>query len=430
MQTESGKDKESIWKLPEDIVINPVEELPDGFLEKFAEEGDVPVGSYGIQRKGVRAHPKIVNQDVVDVLRRFGSEGATYREVLEHFVRERELDREKLHPGMKKMVKTFIKSNYLVPVQNDKESSGDSVTPSIPDGEKWLSYRVMENVRCIIDSEIYRVENEETGEPGALKISRANLASEESNRKIINRLHNEFSIMSLLDHPNILKVIEHGTHRDRKFGILEWADGPNVRSYAYRSDKPPTERKLINLAGQCLRALSAVHRAGFIHGDVHTGNFLIRNGSVRLIDFGLSRPVELPPGMEKDIVEGGVLHYMPPEYVHHTMEKRKGLWGSVAGEIYSCGIIMFALFTRHYPYRWSFYRKDYLKKIIKDPPLSFEETGAASRPQLEKVIRKAISKNPADRFSSVEEMISALESVPSTDMVIAHRNRKQERKND
>lgn len=407
--------KNRLWRLAEDAVITPVEDFPEELVSRMAPNGELPPGHYGIERRKVRSFPKIVNQDVVDVLNRFGQDGATYENVLKHFMELKNLGRDELHPKLEKMVRAFIHSNILVEKDSQQSFSAASVEPSFNDGDRWLSYRIVENVHCIVDSEIYKVEEVSTGTTRALKIMQKQFPNKEMEAKIAERLRREFDLIKCLDHPNVVKCREEGEHQSRIYGILDWVDGPSVRSYAHKSDLPVDDKQLMTLAIECLSALGAVHRYGYLHGDVHTRNFLVKDDHVCLIDFGLSRPIEISEEEAVHYAEGGVVWYMPPEYARRVIESKKGLWGSVAGEIYSSAVMLFALFSKRYPYKTTFYRKDYMKSILNDPPMSFADCGRSSWPELEKVLGRAMSKNPEERFASVAEFLTALKQVPCGD---------------
>ncbi|UCD95515.1 MAG: protein kinase, partial [Candidatus Zixiibacteriota bacterium] len=157
--------------------------------------------------------------------------------------------------------------------------------------------------------------------------------------------------------------------------------------------------------------LKSVHDAGYLHGDVHAGNFLIRDGRVCLIDFGLTRPVRIAKKEESKYEEGGVVLYMPPEYVRRVFNGRKGFWGSVAGEIYSCAVILYFLFTKRMPYTWKYYREEYMKCILNQPPLSFEENGRTPWSELEVVLQRALAKRKKDRFASMGHFLKTLKKV-------------------
>lgn len=405
---ERKKDKR-VWRLASDVVIRPVTEMPSETVEQVMRNRKNPENYFGIERKKSRAPAKIVNRDVIDVLRAFGEEGATYDEVLERFIRERNLTRDQLHPGMHAMVRTFIGSNFLVEAERRSGDASEAIEPSFGDGDGWLDYRILKNVHVIIDTEVYQVEHVPDGELRALKITRPSFPRREMKTRIFERLEHEFETISLLDHPNIVKIHDHGVHDGRMYGILDWIDGRSVYSYAYREEgDDPDDELILRLSIECLEALDAVHGAGFLHGDVHTRNFLVNNGRICLVDFGLSRPIAIDESDDARYIEGGVVRFMPPEYVVHKFENREGMWGSVAGEVYSCGVMIFSLFTKTYPYKWSLYREDFMKSILNDPPPSFEECEREPWPELEQILLKALAKKPEDRYATAGEFVRAL----------------------
>jgi serine/threonine-protein kinase len=403
--------KSHILRLADDIVITSVSELPESMREEILKDGKTADGYYGIERQHVRALPKIVNQNIVDVLRAFGETGATYEQVFEYFAEARNLERDKFDADLSGLVTNLIHSSFLVDGDMGSENGSDSVEPSFEPGEEWLDYRIVENVKTMVDSEIYKVEHIKTGQPGALKIMQSRFPNKGMKKKIRQRLKHEFDVIQKIDHPNVVRLHKHGAHQERKYGILDWVDGPAVREFAHKSDDDPDPELLLRLAIECVQALSAVHKAGYLHGDVHTGNFLVRQGHVCLIDFGLSRPIVIGEKEKSKYSEGGVALYMPPEYVRMAFNREKGLWGSVQSEVYSCGVVLFSLFTKRYPYEWKFYRKDYMQSVLDDPPLSFEECKRPAWPELETVIRKALAKNREDRFVSMDDFLKALSAV-------------------
>jgi serine/threonine-protein kinase len=404
-----------ILRMPDDARITPIANLSEDVRNALLSKKKEVNGYYGIERRHVRALPKIVNKDVVDVLHAFSTSGATYQDVFFRFVTEKDLDPDQFDMKLSRLVAQLMHSNLLVNGAGRAKGASDAIVPSLRKGDNWLQYKIIENVKCIVDTEIYRVLDRKTDMLKALKIMRDTFPHDDMREKMARRLEKEFEITGRINHPNVVKVWEHGTHRGRTYGILDWIDGPTVRSYAYRSGERPGDDVLMRLAIECVKALKAVHEAGFLHGDVHTGNFLVKEGHVCLIDFGLSRPMEIVAAHRSQYVEGGVVVYMPPEYVRSTISKKKGLWGSVGGEVYSCGVILFSLFTNTYPYKVKLYRKDYMKSVLRDPPRSFEECGRPSWPALEEVLGQALAKERKDRFETMDEFLQALESIITSD---------------
>ncbi len=153
----------------------------------------------------------------------------------------------------------------------------------------------------------------------------------------------EFHILSRFRHPNLLQVFDYG--RDLLTGgyffTSELLTGPSVRSLVLNSDLTIRRGVLIEL----FRALSFLHRQGWVHGDVKPDNLRLRSSlenqtpALCLLDFGLSHPEGRPP--EEKIL--GTVHYMPPErLVGGRIDRR--------GDLYSAGVLAFQLITGRLPF--------------------------------------------------------------------------------
>ena len=241
----------------------------------------------------------------------------------------------------------------------------------------------------------------------ALKIMRATYPTEEMRIATARRLEREFSILARLHHPSVVRLLREGVYEGRRYGVLEWIEGPPVTARAQSPEMRSDPQAQLALAIQCVAALRAVHAAGFLHGDVHPGNFLAGSRRVRLIDFGLARPIHASPAGGA-YEEGGVLFYMPPEYARKIHRGDRSFCGSVAGEIYSCGVMLFVLFTGQLPYAWKTYREEFLDCLLNDPPRSFSECGRSPWPALERLLQRALNKTPERRFASLGAYEAAL----------------------
>jgi len=160
-----------------------------------------------------------------------------------------------------------------------------------------------------------------------------------------------------------------------------------------------TPREALQFAAAIARALAAVHAAGVLHRDLKPGNIMLRDdGSIALIDFGMSKDAALA----LDITETGTIfgtpHYMSPEQGHaEALDERS--------DLYSLGIILFEMLTREKPYRAENpmaivykHRKDAIPRL----PQKFA--------QVQPVLERLLAKDPADRYASAPEAAAALES--------------------
>jgi serine/threonine-protein kinase len=389
------------WRLASDVVIRPVADLADAVRELLMAAADVSPRSFALQRRHARTHPKVVSPDIVAVLRCFGEAGATYAQVLDRLAVERGLDRSQLDMSLRPVVTGFVHAGILIEAASGTDSAPDALTPSLAEGEHWLDYRIIRNVHCMIDSEIYQVAEVPTGRRFALKIMQESLPNAAMRTSIDRRLAREFSILARLRHPSIVGLHREGVIDGRRYGILDWIDGPSVTVHAQsppmRTDGPAQ----LALGLQCLEAVGAVHEAGYLHGDIHPGNFLVEGNRVRLIDFGLARPIRTEESESGGYEEGGVLFYMPPEYAMKVRDGRHGFHGSIAAEVYSCAVVLHVLFTGELPYAWKTYREDFLRSLLRDPPRTFADCGHPPWPELESVLQRALRKKPQRRFATL-----------------------------
>jgi hypothetical protein len=197
----------------------------------------------------------------------------------------------------RRLVVTLIHNNFLIEIDERGNASAEIVEASLHAGDLWGDYIIRENVKIMIDSEIHKVEHSTTGVARALKVMQRRFPNRDMKDVIARRLTHEFSIIGRIHHPNVVRLWESGEYDGRVYGILDYADGPPIRSFAYENGKTPDDATLLEYALQCSVALGAVHEAGFLHGDVHTGNFLVKDGRVCLIDFGLApRARQKSPG--------------------------------------------------------------------------------------------------------------------------------------
>jgi eukaryotic-like serine/threonine-protein kinase len=397
-----------VWRLGEDVQILPVEDLPPAVQQMLFPGGAPPKGYFAIQRPHARTHPKVINQDVHEVLQAFGQAGATFAAVLGQLAAARKLDRQTLDAALRQLVATFVQAGFLVEAAAPSDTANRTIRPSFATGDLWCGYRIVESLHCMIDSEVYRVHAIRSGKPRVLKIMQGAFPHPEMAVAVDHRLRQEFALLGRIHHPNVVELIEEGVVDGRRYGILEWIDGPSVAAHVRDPAIRDVDGTLLALAQQCVRALQVVHSAGYLHGDVHPGNFLTDGRRVCLIDFGLSRPIDIAAGDESNITEGGVVSYLPPEYALHVLEQRRGLWGSVAGEVYSCAVVLFVLFTRELPYALKTYREEYLQSILTEPPRPFAACGRRAWPEVERNLRRAMAKNSQDRFPSMRAFLAAL----------------------
>ncbi len=250
--------------------------------------------------------------------------------------------------------------------------------------------------------------HEVVGKPVAVKILDSSRVEEEEG---VGRLFREAQAAAAIGHPNIIDVHDVGlTPQGDPYLVMEHLEGEDLSDLLKRSDP-------LSLATACavfdpiLSALDAAHAKGIIHRDLKPSNIYLAlraNASpiVKLIDFGISKFVGTGD-QAKLTVSGAVLGtptYMSPEQARGEED--------VDGrtDLYAVGVMLMLMLTGKRPYEAANYN-ELIFKIVIEPPELPEAALDALPENAGAILRKAIAKNPADRYQSAAELLGALRAL-------------------
>jgi serine/threonine-protein kinase len=232
---------------------------------------------------------------------------------------------------------------------------------------------------------------------------------------LVSRFRREARAMSQLTHPNTVRVFLYGELDDGSlYIIMEFLDGKNLNQ-TVRSEGPfPVERALPILI-QASGALDEAHKVGIIHRDLKPENiFLVQAGGVhdfpKVLDFGLAKVGErqMAPGSVILTQEGMV--FGTPEFM--SPEQAQGKTLTAGSDIYSLAVILYEVLTGKLPFDAK-NALDFIQFHVTGRPIPLNQRlpGRTFPPLLEKVIDRALSKNPEDRFASAADFASAMQLV-------------------
>jgi len=230
------------------------------------------------------------------------------------------------------------------------------------------------------------------GEVVALKIL------ESTRQKRVDQFAREVAVLSSLSHPNVVQIHESGEQDGHRYMSMEFIDGSPLDLAIRKKVLTPPEAATI--VARAARGLAHLHEHGYVHRDVAPGNILIgTEQDPKIADFGLSLKVEeirkLAPG-----VTGGTPVYMSPEQASARNDAIDG-----RADIYSLGAVLYEALTGRAPV----VGKDtleILRKIREEDVAPPEGLDA----ELGGILRRAMAKDPEDRFDSMAEFASVLES--------------------
>jgi len=267
-------------------------------------------------------------------------------------------------------------------------------------------YRILQRLAAGGMGVVYRGERLELGRTVAIKFLHPWMASEPSFQR---RFQIEAQAMSRLSHPCCVSVIDYGVHGDSPFMVMDFVTGQTLRTLL-REGGPLPVRRALGIVRQVLAGLAHAHAQGIVHRDIKPDNILLTEAiglgdQVRILDFGLAKLRDTVTNLTTGLAVG-TPSYMAPEQI------RAGEI-DVRTDLYSVGVLLFELLTGAKPFDGERAAEVMRKHQEEAPPtLGSLRASAGFSQELEAVVRKAMAKQPMDRFQTAADFASALEVLP------------------
>jgi eukaryotic-like serine/threonine-protein kinase len=216
----------------------------------------------------------------------------------------------------------------------------------------------------------------------------------------VERFRREARSVAQLSHPNIVTVIDRGEQDGRQFIVFEYVDGENLKSLLER-EGPLPEREAVELGLQIARALGFAHEHGLVHRDVKPQNVLLNgDGQAKVTDFGIARSLDVHGGLTQTGTVMGTSDYIAPE-------QARGQRVDAQSDIYSLGAVLYELLTGEVPFPGDNFVAVAMRHI-NEPAPSVRERRPELSPRLDAAIRRAMAKDPRERFRSMDELCAEL----------------------
>jgi len=266
-------------------------------------------------------------------------------------------------------------------------------------GENVGAYRIVEKLGQGGMATVYKAYHPALDRYVAIKVMHPAFMEDPN---FLARFQREARIVARLDHPHIIPIYDFAEHNGHPYLVMRFVEGETLKA---RIDRGPQKlQEVMRIAQAVGQALTYAHGQGVLHRDIKPSNILLTpEGGVYLTDFGLARMAEAgETTLSRDMMVG------TPQYI--SPEQAKGIRKLDARtDVYSLGVVLYELLVGRAPFTADTPYAIIHDHIFTPLPLPRELNPDLPEP-LERVLLKALAKEPGDRFPSVEELITALEA--------------------
>ncbi|MBY8858800.1 Stk1 family PASTA domain-containing Ser/Thr kinase [Nocardia sp. CA2R105] len=251
-------------------------------------------------------------------------------------------------------------------------------------------------------SEVHKARDERLGRDVAIKVLRADLARDPT---FYLRFKREAQNAAALNHPAIVAVYDTGEAEvdggPLPYIVMEYVDGDTLRDMV-RGSGPVAPRRAMEIVADVCAALDFSHKNGIVHRDMKPANIMInRQGAVKVMDFGIARAIaDSSNPMTQTAAVIGTAQYLSPE-------QARGEQVDARSDVYSVGCVLYEILTGEPPFTGDSPIAVAYQHVREDPKLPSNVHAGVPR-ELDSVVLKAMSKNPANRYQTAAEMRSDL----------------------
>jgi len=266
-------------------------------------------------------------------------------------------------------------------------------------GSRFGPYELIDRLGQGGMGEVYRARDTRLGREVALKVLPENATVSPEARA---RFEREARAISRLNHPHICTLYDIGSEQGTDYLVMELIPGDTLAT-RMKGDAVP-EDEVVRLGSQIADALDAAHRAGVIHRDLKPGNLIVTpGGNIKVVDFGLAKaepgadpasPADTTQlGTSPGVILGTVA-YMSPEHA-------RGVGIDARSDVFSLGIVLYQLATGRLPFSGS----TTLETLFAIAAAEWPRVESSALPAgLERVLRRCLARDPAERYPSMAEL--------------------------
>ncbi len=249
---------------------------------------------------------------------------------------------------------------------------------------------------------VYKALDPDIGREVAIKTIRFDLISDDEEKdELMLRFIREARAAGKLVHPNIITIHDVGKEKDMTYIVMQCIEGPSLQNLI-TSKKKLSAQEIIKLMIQLCDALNFAHESGIVHRDIKPANILLDNsGKPHICDFGVAH-VEMSTITQTGATIGTPSYMSPEQVMGKKIDKRS--------DIFSIGAILYELLTGRRPFEGESITT-VIYKIVNEEAQPLTQFKKELPSEFEQIIRKALAKDPDDRYGSCAELAADLKKI-------------------
>lgn len=240
---------------------------------------------------------------------------------------------------------------------------------------------------------VYKAHEQSLHRAVAVKLLAPHLAAD---RALVQRFQREARSAAQLNHPGIVTIYAVGEHEGRHYIAMEYVKGTPLSAYIAEAGQLPVSQAL-DIARQIASACVEAHAHGIVHRDIKPHNIMIdRAGRVKVLDFGLAKPLDAPTHLTTEGTHLGTPAFMSPEQID-------GLTVDGRSDIFSLGVTLFAMLAGELPFRGEG-PQAVMYQVVHAPTPSVRAYNAAVPVEIEQLLNRMLDKSPENRHDSAQAL--------------------------
>jgi serine/threonine protein kinase/Flp pilus assembly protein TadD len=278
-------------------------------------------------------------------------------------------------------------------------------------GSTIQHYRIRDRLGSGGMGDVYLAEDTRLGREVALKFLPADAQADQERRM---RFLTEARAASALRSSNIAAIFDIGQHEGADYIVMEYVEGEVLSARVRRG--PLGVREAVDLASQIADALIEAHGRAIVHRDIKSANIIVTaRGQVKVLDFGLAKFLEPPSGrasvdvalaVDEDTMAGtvlGTVSYMAPEQaLGRSVDQRS--------DLFSTGVVLYEMLAGRLPFEGRTF-SEVVDAILHQTPAALARLNSAVGPDVERIVSKALEKNPEYRYQTARDLFADLRRV-------------------